>query len=83
MASLNEIDANRCIIDSLRTMNVEPLENAEIVLKPLGEAFSEVAKQDTSPSLMEHTQQLYAGLTYGKGTLNETLLSGNSRGYKA
>lgn len=75
--------ANRCIIDSLRTMNVESLENAEIVLKPLGEAFFEVAKQDTSPSLMEHTQQLYAGLTYGKGTLNETLLSGNSRGYKA
>lgn len=75
--------ANRCIVDSLRTGDTKPLEDAELVLKPLGAAFSEVAKQDTSPALMEHTQQLYAGLTYGKGTLNETLLSGNSRGYKA
>ena len=59
------------------------LEDAIPIFRELREAFSEVAKQDTSPSLMEHTQQLYAGLTYGKGTLNETLLSGNSRGYKA
>ena len=75
--------ANHCIIDSLRTGDKKPLEDADIVLRPLGKAFSEIAKQDTSPALMEHTQQLYAGLTYGKGTLNETLLSDNSRGYKA
>lgn len=75
--------ANHCMIDSLRTGDSTPLKDVEMVLKPLREAFSEVAKQDTSPALMEHTQQLYAGLTYGKGTLNETLLSGNSRGYKA
>lgn len=75
--------ANHCIIDSLRTGEEKPLEGVDIVLKPLGKAFSEIAKQDTSPALMEHTQQLYAGLTYGKGKLNETLLSENSRGYKA
>lgn len=75
--------ANRRMIDSLRTKDAEPLNDADIVLKPLGKAFAEVAKQDSSPALMQHTQQLYAGLTYGKGTLNETLLSGISRGYKA
>lgn len=75
--------ANRCIVDSLRTGDAKLLDDVELVLKPLREAFSEVAKQDTSPALMEHTQQVYAGLTYGKGTLNETLFSANSRGYKA
>ena len=75
--------ANRRMIDSLRTKDATPLKDAEIVLKPLGKAFAEVAKQDDSPALMQHTQQLYAGLTYGRGTLNETLLSDSSRGYKA
>ena len=39
--------------------------------------------KSAAPPVMQHTQQLYAGLTYGRGTLNETLLSGSSRGYKA
>lgn len=75
--------ANRCIVDVLRTKKTEALKDAEAVLRPLGQAFAEVAKKDNSPALMEHTQQLYAGLTYGKGTLNETVVSGTSRGYKA
>lgn len=75
--------ANRQLIDALRRKQPEPLEEAELVLKPLGKAFREVAKQDSSQALMEHTQQVYAGLTYGKGTLNETILSGQSRGFKA
>lgn len=75
--------ANHRMIDALRKKDTEPLKDVDIVLKPLGRAFEEVAKQDDSPALMEHTQQLYAGLTYGRGTLNETLLSGSSRGYKA
>lgn len=35
------------------------------------ESFEQVAKEDHSGPVMEHSQQLYAGLTYGKGTLNE------------
>ena len=47
-------------------------------------AFEEVAKQDTSEPLMENTQQVYAGLTYGKGSLNEVLMSRDeyNRGYR-
>lgn len=75
--------ANRRMIDAMRTKRAEPLADVRLVLKPLGKAFSEVAAQDSSPALMEHTQQLYAGLTYGRGRLNETLLSGSSRGYQA
>jgi flagellar protein FliS len=75
--------ANRQLIDALRKKKIEPLQEAERVLKPLAQSFREVAKQDASPALMQHTQQVYAGLTYGKGTLNETILSGQSRGFKA
>lgn len=75
--------ANRRMIDALRRKDAGPLADVRLVLGPLGKAFSEVAKQDHSPALMEHTQQLYAGLTYGKGTLNETIVSGTSRGYRA
>ena len=77
------IYANRFIIDALRLKSAEPLSEALHVLRPLGKSFKEVAKQDSSPPMMEHTQRLYAGLTYGRGTLNETILSGSSRGYKA
>lgn len=53
------------------------------VMGKLKEAFMQVAKEDKSGPVMENTQQLYAGLTYGKGSLNEVLLSGNesNRGY--
>ena len=45
------------------------------VMGKLKDAFIEVAKEDDSAPVMENTQQLYAGLTYGKGALNEVLLS--------
>jgi len=75
--------ANRCMIDSLRTFNTVLFADIRAVLKPLGDAFRTIAEQDFSPPVMQHTQQVYAGLTYGPGALNETLVSGASRGYKA
>ncbi len=55
------------------------------VMQKLKDAFIEVAKEDTSDPVMENTQQIYAGLTYGRGSLNEVLLSDHEseRGYKA
>ena len=54
------------------------------VMGKLKDAFIEVAKEDDSAPVMENTQQLYAGLTYGKGALNEVLLSddADNRGYR-
>lgn len=62
----------------------EGLQEAKQVLTGLKSAFEEVAKQDNSESLMKNTQQLYAGLTYGKGTLNEVFINDNeaNRGFK-
>lgn len=53
------------------------------MIKNLSEAFKEVAKQDKSAPLMNNTQQVYAGLTYGRGTLNESYNDqGSNRGFR-
>lgn len=46
-------------------------------------SFEELEKQDGSGPAMANTQTVYAGLTYGRGTLNEsTAASPEGRGYK-
>lgn len=51
-------------------------------LKSLSEAFTEVAKADASSPVMENSQTIYAGLTYGKDSLNESMYDeGTRRGY--
>lgn len=60
------------------------LDAASNVIRGLMSSFAEVAKQDTSSPVMQNTQQVYAGLTYGKGALDEVLMSQDeaSRGFK-
>ena len=47
--------------------------------------FDGIKMQDTSGPVMQNVQQVYAGLTYGKGTLNETYLNVQdyNRGFQA
>lgn len=61
------------------------LDEVEAVLDKLRAAFSEVSKQDPTGPMMSNTQQVYAGLTYGRGTLNESAVAFNdvNRGYMA
>ncbi len=53
------------------------------VMTALQNAFIEVSKQDASGAVMQNTQKIYAGLTYGKGKLNEVFMNANekSRGF--
>ncbi|MCR5590040.1 MAG: flagellar protein FliS [Lachnospiraceae bacterium] len=50
------------------------------LLKSLRESFDKLSEQDQSGPAMSNTQTVYAGLTYGKGTLNESM-SGDNRGF--
>lgn len=52
----------------------EPVNLAQCVglLERLRSSFVEISKRDYDPPLMEHVQQVYAGLTYGKGYLKES-----------
>ncbi|MCR5204620.1 MAG: flagellar protein FliS [Lachnospiraceae bacterium] len=60
------------------------LDSARNVMAKLGASFTEISAQDESGAVMENTQQIVAGLTYGKGTLNEAdMTAGSNRGFLA
>lgn len=76
---------NKVFLTAIRKKEPGELPAILGMIKQLRESFAEVAKQDTSPALMENTQKLYAGLTYGKGSLNEVSFDANAsrRGFMA
>lgn len=72
---------NEKLIATLVKKKPVHLESVCEVIQGLMESFEQVAKQDTSGAVMKNTQQIYAGLTYGKGTLNEVSMSGSGNTY--
>ena len=80
------IYVSRCLNFALVSGKKEEIEAAEKVLRKLGDSFREVAKTDESKPVMENTQRVYAGITYGRGLdLDETLVAPamESRGFRA
>ena len=60
------------------------LDDAIRLLSSLRESFEKLSEQDDSGPVMSNAQSVYAGLTYGKGTLNESTSSlSDNRGYMA
>lgn len=60
----------------------EPLEHSIAVMKELWEAYNQISSMDRSPAVMENSQKVYAGLTYGRGDLVENLNQvGENRGF--
>ena len=51
----------------------ENLHHIEFIIKQLHGAYQKIEKQDTSGPVMENTQTVYAGLTYGRNTLSENI----------
>lgn len=70
---------NKRIITAIIRKNPDTLDSAESVLKKLLTGFEGVSNMDKSGPMMRNTQQLYAGLTYGKGYLNETYVDPNNK----
>ena len=54
---------------------------AKRLLAKLKKSFDDIAAEDDSAPLMSNTQEVYAGLTYGKGSLNESINSTSNRGF--
>ena len=80
------IYVSRCLNFALVSGKKEEIEAADKVLRKLGDSFREVAKIDESKPVMENTQRVYAGITYGRGLdLDETLVAPamESRGFRA
>lgn len=76
---------NKSLIRACVSRDVSLLDAADHVIGGLRASFYEVGKQDTEGPVMRNTEQVYAGLTYGKGSLNESLLDpgGAKRGFMA
>ena len=52
------------------------------LIQELKESYEKIAPQDTSAPIMENAQTVYAGLTYGKSSLNLNLSDqGTNRGF--
>ena len=57
--------------------------HASDIVEKLLSAFREVAAQDASAGVMANTETIYAGLTYGRGSLNENVNVDVNRGFQA
>ena len=52
------------------------------MIRELKESYEQIVSQDTSAPIMQNTQEVYAGLTYGKDSLNVNLSDqGTNRGF--
>lgn len=61
---------------------LDGVQEAEHIMHRLYTSFVEVAKQDESAPLMKNTQQVYAGMTYARGAVNEDYMDVDShRGF--
>ena len=79
------IYANKMLARARVSGNLEPLKDVEMIIKKLRAGFDGIKGQDTKGAVMQNVQQVYAGLTYGKGKLNESYynLQDYNRGFKA
>ena len=79
------IFAYRELCQSVALRQPERVDHAMDILEQLLPSFKEVAKQDDREAVMQNVQTIYAGLTYGPGSLNETTAMGNgtNRGFEA
>lgn len=65
------------------TRNIVTVKKIQEFITRLKKSFEELSKQDTSGPMMGNAQGVYAGFTYGKGSLNESIDIDGNRGFKA
>lgn len=75
---------HRELAKAIISFSAKPLLQPESILKRLRDAYLELEKTGSFEPVMDNTQQIYAGLTYGKNSLVESLAQPvNNRGYLA
>jgi flagellar protein FliS len=73
---------DRQLANDIYNGNTDNLTAVCDMIKKLRKSFYELSLTDKSEPLMENTQEVYAGLTYGKNDINETLVNPRlSRGF--
>lgn len=74
---------DRLLSKAMYTNQIKYIEEAETIMKELQEVFIEVDKQSDNNPVMSNSQQVTAGLTYGKNDLSEVLNNDANRGFLA
>ena len=75
---------NRELVKADIRKKSEPLTHVRSVIEKLLAAYRELATQDTSGPVMQNSQTVYTGLTYGKNKLSEDMTEESAnRGFRA
>lgn len=76
---------NKMLIKARVSRKWDSLNDVELVIEKLRTGFDGIKNQDTTGPVMQNVQQVYAGLTYGKGKLNESYFNAQdfNRGFNA
>ncbi len=79
------IFANKELTTAKAQRQPEFLDGVAEIFEKLLSGYQKVSEEDESGPMMQNTQQVYAGLTYGRGTLNEMYVNVNEarRGFMA
>lgn len=72
----------RLLITAEIRRNSATLNEAARYMRSLGSSFREIAKNDNDLPIMQNTETVYAGMTYGRNSVNENSAGGN-RGFFA
>ena len=67
--------ADRELARDMFSLKVDNLDTIEMIFTKLRDAYQQISSQDQSGPLMENIQSVYAGLTYGRTDLNESLVN--------
>lgn len=73
---------NRAMIRASVSKKPDELLRCMDMLNKLKKSFEQIRSEDKRGPVMENTQQVYAGLTYSKGTLNESFGPESNRGFR-
>ncbi len=63
--------ADRCIMKSIVKKDSYHIGVVRDVMKKLGESFEKISEEDDSEAVMKNSMPIYAGITYGKNSVNE------------
>lgn len=73
---------NNVLVRADIRVETDELKRVREMLVKLSKAFKKVSTEDKSGPVMENSQQLYAGLTYSKTSLNVDMYNDVNRGFK-
>lgn len=63
--------------------DLQAITEIETIMQPLHHAYQQIAPQNTQGPVMNNSQTVYAGLTYGRNTLTENMADqGANRGMR-